>query len=148
MTGQPLKILYDGACPLCRREVQWLKRRDRRGQLALEDISVPGFDAAAYGLTEEEVSTVLHAVRADGTVVRRMEAVREAYRAVGLGWMIAPTSWPGVRWLADGAYKLFARHRGRVGRLFGRECGESGAGNTCSTRPSAKATRKAGNPPQ
>ncbi len=65
---------------------------------------------------------VMHGVFPDGRVVRRVAAFREAYRAVGLGWLLAPTGWPGLRWIADRAYGLFARNRIRIGRLFGREC--------------------------
>lgn len=50
-----IKMLYDGECPLCSREAAWLKKRDKNGALAFEDISAPGFDPAKYGLTREEV---------------------------------------------------------------------------------------------
>ena len=98
MPEQRYKLLYDGQCPFCRREVEWLRRRDRDGNLALEDIADPGFDPAQYGLTREEVMGVLHGVLPDGRVVRRVEAIRQAYRAVGLGWLVAPTRLPLVRW--------------------------------------------------
>ena len=116
------KLLYDGACPLCLREVHFLQRRNQAGRLAFEDITAPGFDAAAYGTTHEELMGVMHGVFPDGRVVRRVAVFREAYRAVGLGWLLAPTAWPGVSWIADCAYGLFARNRLRIGRLFGREC--------------------------
>jgi predicted DCC family thiol-disulfide oxidoreductase YuxK len=57
-----------------------------------------------------------------------MEVFREAYRAIGLGWLLAPTGWPGLRWLADCGYEWFARNRITIGRIFGRKC-ESG---TCA----------------
>jgi len=116
------KLLYDGACPLCLREVHFLQRRNRAGRLAFQDITAPGFDAAAYGATQEELMAVMHGVFPDGRVVRRVAAFREAYRAVGLGWLLAPTGWPGLSWIADRAYGVFARNRIRIGRLFGREC--------------------------
>jgi predicted DCC family thiol-disulfide oxidoreductase YuxK len=111
------KLLYDGACPFCRREVAWLKRRDRYGSLATEDISDPAFDAARYGLTREVAMRSLHAVLPDGRVVRGMEAVRQAYRAIGLGWVVAPTRWPVVRSVCDRFYDAFAKNRARLGRL-------------------------------
>jgi predicted DCC family thiol-disulfide oxidoreductase YuxK len=133
------KLLYDGECPFCRREVEWLRRWDRHANLALEDIAAPDFDPAQYGLTQEEVMGVLHGVLPDGRVVRRLEAMRQAYRAVGLGWLVAPTRLPVVRWVLDRLYGLFARHRVRLGKLFGRKC-ESG---TCgvSTRTGPESTR-------
>jgi len=133
MSTWSLKLLYDGACPFCRREVDFLRRRNHRLLLRFEDISDPQFDPAKYGLTKEEVNRVLHGVRPDGAVVRGMAAIREAYRAVGLGWITAPTAWPGIRWIADRAYEAFARNRIRWGRLVGR-C-ESG---TCVLGPSSE----------
>lgn len=117
-----LKLLYDGECPFCSREVEWLKGRDHQGHLALEDIADPNFDPSQYGLTREEVASVLHGILPDGRVVRRVEAIRQAYQAVGLGWLVAPTRWPVVRWVLDGMYGVFARNRMSWGRLLGRQC--------------------------
>lgn len=117
MSTWKLKLLYDGECPFCRREVDWLKRRNRRLLLRFEDISDPQFDPGRYGLTREEVNRVLHGVLPNGKVVRGMAAVRRAYRAVGLGWLAAPTALPGIRWFADRLYEAFARNRGRLGRI-------------------------------
>ena len=36
---------------------------------------------------------------------------RQAYALVGLGWLLAPSGWPGLGWLADAAYGLWARWR-------------------------------------
>src|SRR4051812_20730755 len=62
MASPQLKILYDGECPMCRREMEWLKRRDKHGQLGLEDIAAPGFDPLRYGCTREQVFAGIHAV--------------------------------------------------------------------------------------
>ncbi|MFO7904697.1 MAG: thiol-disulfide oxidoreductase DCC family protein [Planctomycetota bacterium] len=122
-----LKLIYDGDCPICRREVNWLKRRDRRGKLELEDLAAQGFDPKRYGLTREDVSSALHGVKPDGTIVRGMDAVREAYRTVGLGWIVAPTGWAGARRVSDWLYAWFARNRRSIGRLFRKGC----AAGTC-----------------
>lgn len=124
------KLLYDGQCPFCRREVQWLLRRDRHARLAVEDISLPDFNAAKYGVTQAEVMGVMHGVFPDGRIVRRVAAFREAYRLVGLGWLIAPTGWPGLRWVADRFYEWFARNRVVIGRYFNGPACESG---NCAT---------------
>jgi predicted DCC family thiol-disulfide oxidoreductase YuxK len=135
MRKERFKLLYDGDCPFCRREVEWLKRRDRNDRLDLEDIAAIGFDPACYGLTRDEVMGSLHGILPDGRVVRRVEAVRQAYEAVGLGWVVAPTRLPIVRGVLDGLYGVFARNRLRLGRLFGRECGN---GNCYSKTPAGR----------
>jgi predicted DCC family thiol-disulfide oxidoreductase YuxK len=116
------KLLYDGECPFCVREVRWLQRRNYQGQLAFEDITAPGFEPAIYRATREELMGVIHGVFPDGRVVSKLEVFRQAYRAVGLGWLIAPTGWPILRWIFDRLYLLFARNRISIGRIFGRSC--------------------------
>ena len=110
----------------------WLKRRDRAGNLELEDFAVPGFDPARFGLTQNEITSVLHDVRPDGEVVKGMQAVREAYRAVGLGWLLAPTRLPGLSALSDFCYGLFARNRLALGRLFDPSCSDGQCAVTSS----------------
>jgi predicted DCC family thiol-disulfide oxidoreductase YuxK len=106
---------------MCRREANWLMRRNRNGKLAFEDISTPDFDAARYGLTQEQVMGVMHGVFTDGRIVTKVAAFREAYRQVGLGWLLAPTTWPGLREIANWGYEWFARNRVAIGRWFGGE---------------------------
>ena len=65
---------------------------------------------------------VIHGVFPDGRLIQRLAVFREAYRAVGLGWVLAPTAWPGLRWLADRGYEWFARNRMTIGKWFGRHC--------------------------
>jgi predicted DCC family thiol-disulfide oxidoreductase YuxK len=137
------KLLYDGECPLCRREARFLQARNRHGRLAFEDITAPGFDPAVYHTTRENLMGVIHGVFPDGRMVQRVAVFREAYRAVGLGWLLAPTAWPGLSWLADLAYQWFARHRLAIGKFFGRDC-ESGACAILDQPESASAPR---NPP-
>jgi predicted DCC family thiol-disulfide oxidoreductase YuxK len=107
-----ITILYDGDCPLCTREIRFLERRDRgRGRIQFEDIADPSFDPGAYGLDARKVMARIHGVLPDGTVIEGVEVFRRVYAAVGLGWLMAPTRWPGLRRLADLAYRIFARNR-------------------------------------
>jgi predicted DCC family thiol-disulfide oxidoreductase YuxK len=134
-----IRVLYDGDCPLCSREIRFLERRDRgRGRIRFEDIAEPSFDPGAYGLEAREVMARIHGVLPDGTVIAGMEVFRQAYAAVGLGWLMAPTGWPGLRRLADLAYRIFARNRLR---LTGRTC-------SCEARPPQEiGTRAEARPP-
>lgn len=116
------KVLYDGECPFCRLEARWLGSWNRRGRLVLVDIAAAGFDPDPYGVTMPELMGTLHGFFPDGRQTRGMETFRQAYRAVGLGWVLAPTGWPVLRAVFDFCYKVFARHRVRFGRLVGRGC--------------------------
>ncbi len=70
---------------------------------------------------------MLHVRTPDGRVVCAMEAVRAAYRAVGLGWLVAPTGWPGLRPVFDRLYAAFARNRLTWGAAWLRWRGRSGS---------------------
>ncbi len=108
-------LLYDGACPLCAREVRLLRRLDRgRGRIAFEDIAAPTFDPGRHGLDRETVMARMHGVLADGSVVEGMEVFRRAYAAVGFGWLLAPSRWPLLRPVFDAGYRWFARNRLRL----------------------------------
>ena len=109
------RILYDGECPLCLREIAMLRKLDRgRGRLDCEDIAAPDFDAGRYGRTQRDLMARIHGVLPDGSVIEGVEVFRRAYAAVGLGWLVAPTRWPLLRPLADAAYRWFARNRLRL----------------------------------
>ncbi|MHC5541919.1 thiol-disulfide oxidoreductase DCC family protein [Singulisphaera rosea] len=124
------KILYDGQCPFCRHEARWLGHLNRSGHLALEDIAAPDFDPGRYGPTTtlDGLMGTIHGVFPDGRITRGMETFRQAYGAVGLGWVLAPTGWPVIRPIFDALYRLFARYRLRLGRVFGSRC----ASDRCS----------------
>ncbi len=118
MTPPPteLELFYDGDCGLCSREIKLLRRLDRgRGQLAFVDITDPDFDPDAVGQSVETLMARMHGRGPDGTWVVGMEVFRRAYRAVGLGWLLAPTGWPLLRPLFDAGYRWFARNRHWIG---------------------------------
>lgn len=39
--SQPVTVWYDGACPLCQREIGLMRRLDKRARIAFVDISTP-----------------------------------------------------------------------------------------------------------
>jgi predicted DCC family thiol-disulfide oxidoreductase YuxK len=110
----PLTLLYDGACPVCSLEMDNLRARNAAGSLVLMDIAAPGFDAAAYGVSLQALNEEIHAVRPDGSHLIGLAALRAAYAAVGLGWVLKPTGWGPLAPVADWGYRLFARHRRRI----------------------------------
>lgn len=122
-----LEAYFDGACPICVREVAFLRRRDRRGQIRFTDIAAAGFDAAAAGLDPGALLDRIHARLADGTVVEGVEVFRRISGAVGLGWLVPATRLPGVAPLLDLAYRVLARNRLRLtGRCPAGGCAPQG----------------------
>ncbi|MBB5017591.1 putative DCC family thiol-disulfide oxidoreductase YuxK [Chitinivorax tropicus] len=121
-----LTVFYDSQCPLCMREVKMLTRLDKRGALHFIDAAANDFDASSWGYQQQELMARLHALGEDGRLYTGMDAARAMYTAIGAGWLVAPTRLPGLRQLTDAAYRLFARHRLRIGRWLGRQDCDSG----------------------
>lgn len=92
-----------------------LRRLDRgRERIRFTDIAAPDFEASRVGTTRAALMARIHGILPDGTLVEGMEVFRRAYSAVGLGFLLAPTRWPGLRALSDRAYRWFARNRLRL----------------------------------
>jgi predicted DCC family thiol-disulfide oxidoreductase YuxK len=112
----PLTLFYDAACPVCALEMDHLRSRNAAGRLVFIDIGAVDFDPARWGFTCAELDAEIHAIAADASVHRGMPVLREAYAAVGLGWVLRPTGFGPLRPIFDLAYRHFARHRRAISR--------------------------------
>jgi len=136
-TGSPrLTLLYDGLCPICAREVNFMRRRDREGRLAFVDIADPDFEPRRYGTDLATVMAAMHGVLPDGKLVVGLEVFRRAYALLGLNWLVAWTDWPLLRPVANLGYRLFARVRPTLSKL---ECPDG----RCAVPQRAASGRKA-----
>ena len=120
LVKQRYRLLYDGACPICSREVLWLHRR-RPEAFEAVDIAAKDFDADVYGVTANQVDAFLYGIRPDGSVTVGMDSLREAYRLAGLGWLMNWTGWWPARSTFNAFYRWFARNRMRIGGLLGHQ---------------------------
>lgn len=120
-TTWQIKIFYDGACPLCSKEMRFLMRKNKYGKLAFEDTASANFDPKKYGITSDP-NRVIHAVLPDGKIVTGVEVFRRAYCGVGLGWLLAPTAWPLLKPIFDALYLIFAKNRKTISKYFGNAC--------------------------
>ena len=71
-------VWYDGDCPLCSREIAWLRRLDRRGGIDFVNL-------AAGGSCPMDRATLLerfHAREADGPLVSGAAAFAAMWRAI------------------------------------------------------------------
>ncbi|WP_372808065.1 thiol-disulfide oxidoreductase DCC family protein [Pontiella sp.] len=111
-------ILFDGECPLCRRKIRFFRRRDKAGRLAYADIRAEGFESPIPAIGFDTLERKIHAVTPEGEAVSGMAAIRAVYRAIGLGWLAAPTGWPGLRPAFDLLYRGVAKNRILLGRIL------------------------------
>jgi predicted DCC family thiol-disulfide oxidoreductase YuxK len=125
-----IEVFFDGGCPLCKREVNFLRRWDRREKIRFTDIDASEFQAIQVGKSQEELMAQMHGRLPDGHWVRGVEVFRRLYTAVGFGPLVVLSRWPIISHLLDLGYVVFARNRLR---LTGRCTVE-----TCSVGTAAK----------
>ena len=111
-------MFYDGACPLCAREIALMRRLDRRGRIAFEDASDPGAPVSCP-VDRADLLARFHARLPSGEVVSGARAFTEAYaRVPGLGWAAGLGRFGPTRRLLDALYARFLRVRPRLQRLL------------------------------
>lgn len=114
MSNYDVEVFYDGDCPLCLREINLLKRWDRKNRIQFTNIASREFDPTSVGKTYDELMSQIYGRLPDGTLIQGVEVFRRLYAAVGFGPLIAITRWPGISQLLSVGYALFAKNRLRL----------------------------------
>ena len=116
----PLRVFYDGQCPVCNAEIHRHIRHDVHQHLQAINIAAPDFNATAYGLDPQHVHDVMHVLTPDGLELKGVDAFVCIWNALPARpdrrILIALLRIPPVRKLADIVYLAFAQNRVR---LFG-----------------------------
>ncbi|MDG2222210.1 MAG: DUF393 domain-containing protein [Rubripirellula sp.] len=118
-----VEVFFDGDCPLCCREINMLRRLDRRERIQFTDIAVEKFDPTAYGKSMVELMDEIHGRLPDGKWIIGVEVFRQLYSAVGLSPLVRLTRLPVISHALDFGYRVFAKHRLRLtGRCTPETC--------------------------
>ena len=107
-----LTVFYDGACPLCRREIAFYRRRRGADRVDWVDVSRARSDMVTPGLCRREALARFHVRLANGDLVSGARAFAELWTILpAFRWMgLAARSRP-VSALLDVAYSGFLRVR-------------------------------------
>jgi predicted DCC family thiol-disulfide oxidoreductase YuxK len=107
----PLTVLYDGACPLCRREIGLYRGLQPDAPVCFADVS----DAALPlppGTTREQLLARFHVRSRDGQWLSGAEAFLALWAALpGWRWLARAGRLPGAAWAMERIYRLFLRWR-------------------------------------
>lgn len=111
-TASPtVTVWFDGACPLCRREIALMRRLDRRGRIDFVDVAA---EDTTCPLDREELLARFHASE-NGRMVDGAEAFAAMWRAIPL---LRPLGWvarfPPALWALERMYRVFLRFRPRL----------------------------------
>ena len=112
MNTAKLTIFFDGECPLCKREVDFLHSRNKKGHLTFIDINNSDFFLdLKYAITYKQAMDRIHALKSDGSIIMDIKIFQEAYSLIGLGWIYAPTKLPILDKFIEFIYALWAKYR-------------------------------------
>ena len=79
---QPLTVFYDGACPLCAREIAFYRRRRGSDQICWLDVSTSDDGEIAPGLSKDQALARFHVRDGDGKLIAGGRAFAEVWAAL------------------------------------------------------------------
>lgn len=108
---KPVVMLYDGDCPICSKEVNWMQR-DCSVHVKLVDITDPHYSPAEYqNIDYPTAMQAIHAIDSNGEVVLGTEAFAKIYTALRWRFLAILLSVPFFKPLFNMLYKGFAKYR-------------------------------------
>ena len=122
-SAQALTVLYDGACPLCRREIgvyRDLQPLQPGSPVCFADVSNTALPLPA-DTTREQLLARFHVQGPDGQLLSGAQAFLALWAALpGWRWLALAGSLPGAGWLLERMYRLFLRFRPTLQRWASR----------------------------
>lgn len=118
------EVFYDGQCPMCKREIDMVRRKDKSQRLLLTDISRNDFQPTDRSL--DTLMREIHGRFPSGEYVVGVDVFREIYSRLGFGAFVGVSRVFGIRHLLGLGYRAFSYWRfkaamKRMGRL-GKDC--------------------------
>lgn len=119
----PLTVLYDGACPLCRREIgiyRGLKPLQSERPVCFADVSDTAV-SLPLGTTRGQLLARFHVRDRDGQLLSGAQAFLALWAALpGWRWLAWAGRLPGAAWAMERTYHLFLRWRPTLQRWVSR----------------------------
>ena len=115
----PLTVLYDGQCPLCRREIGVYRGLRPNTPVCFADVN----DIATLppGTTREQLLARFHVRNTDGQLLSGAQAFLALWATLpGWRWLARVGRVPGVAWAMERVYRVFLRVRPRLQRWASR----------------------------
>jgi predicted DCC family thiol-disulfide oxidoreductase YuxK len=119
-----LTVLYDGACPLCRREINLYRGLRPDTPVCFADVgdvlsALPS--ALPPGITREQLLARFHVRSHDGRLLSGAQAFLALWSVLpGWRWLAAAGRLPGAAWAMERCYRLFLHGRPMLQRWAAR----------------------------
>jgi predicted DCC family thiol-disulfide oxidoreductase YuxK len=118
--ARQLTVLYDGTCPLCRREISVYRGLKSSTPVCFADVSDPAATLPS-GTTREQLLARFHVRGSDGRLLSGAQAFLALWAALpGWRWLARVGRVPGMAWAMERTYRLFLRVRPALQRWASR----------------------------
>ena len=116
----PLTVLYDGACPLCRREIGVYRGLRPNTPVCFADVSDIALPLPS-GTTREQLLARFHVRGRDGRLLSGAQAFLALWAVLpGWRWLALAGRVPGAAWTMERLYRFFLRWRPALQRWASR----------------------------
>gem|GEM_PF-859199 len=107
-----LKLLYDGECPICKREICFLQKKDSQAKIKFIDISSKEFSAFEHkNIDYNTAMTQIHAIDGQGNLLVGIPAFAALYARSQLLVTSTFLRLPFIKRVLEPLYTLFAKKR-------------------------------------
>ena len=110
-----LIFLFDGGCPLCLRETNFLKSKDELNKIDFVDINNVDYNPILFkDISYAEAMSNLHGILENGNIIKGLDVLAYSYELIGLGWVYYPLK---IEFLAPVLrlfYKFWAKYRLKI----------------------------------
>ena len=107
-----LTFLFDGGCPLCLRETNFLKKRDILKLIAFIVINSKVYDESLIKeMSYSEAMSNLHGIMENGEVIKGLDVLAYSYELIGLGWVYYPLKIKFLSPILRLVYRYWAKYR-------------------------------------
>jgi predicted DCC family thiol-disulfide oxidoreductase YuxK len=114
-----LTMFYDGLCPLCQAEIQFLSGRNQAGLLSFMDIHSDQYSPEIVGVSCDQALASMYAQFEDGKLIQGVEVFSAAYSRANLPKLAWLFSRPALKPFWNVGYRFFAKHRHAISSLLG-----------------------------
>ena len=110
-----LIFLFDGGCPLCLRETNFLKSKDELNKIDFVDINNVDYNPILFkDISYADAMLNLHGILENGNIIKGLDVLAYSYELIGLGWVYYPLK---LEFLAPALrlfYKYWAKYRLKI----------------------------------
>ncbi len=110
-----LIFLFDGGCPLCLRETNFLKSKDQLNKIDFVDINNVNYDPTVFkNISYGEAMSNLHGILENGNIIKGLDVLAYSYELIGLGWVYYPLKIELISPVLRLFYKYWAKYRLKI----------------------------------